>query len=77
MYSVEYVCFVADLLRFQQSGEVVGADDDAFGGGAAAFEDEGEVVEGEVSAADALSDGLAAGHFEGVVEPYHYLEGGC
>lgn len=39
MYSVEDVCFVADLFGFFDGGEVVGADENAFGGWAAALED--------------------------------------
>ena len=43
--AVEDVGFVADGFGFLDGGEVVGADEDALGGGTAAFHDEGEVVE--------------------------------
>ena len=61
MYSVEDVCFVADLFGFFDGGEVVGTDENAFGGWAAAFEDKGEVVEGKVLAAHAEVEGLTSG----------------
>ena len=73
MYSVEDVRFVANLFGFFDGGEVVGADENAFGGWAAAFEDKGKVVEGEWLAAHAGMEGLASGEFEGVVETYHDL----
>ena len=49
--AVEDVGFVPELRGFLRGVNVVGAGENAFGGGAAALEDQGEIVEGEGLAA--------------------------
>ena len=66
--AVEDVGLVPELGGLLRGVDVVGAGQDAFGGGAAALEDQGEIVEGEGLAADAGVDRDPVGELEGVVE---------